>query len=268
MAVPICEFENHFLAESSPNKALCVGVWSTHLCCRDTEVSEAGQRSNVSIKWPVRTYYLFISLYRCLFLSPSLSLFSLRHVRFRRTPAPSPAQFKGKINMDKPPWEYWPLRTSTILFNVLDCTLMDTPSHTSSNHLALSHPHFFFPPFSAVSSSPGESTFHLYLAVSLPIVRRVDNPEIGREQRWRCDISVTVLSRLIEVSVKRKRIWGTPLDEWSGCQCYSRVKNEKKYIGCHQYIIGMWGHLSHESRCAKSDFSEPAFIQLMLQEEK
>lgn len=83
---------------------------------------------------------------------------------------------------------------------------MDTPSHTSSNHLALSHPHFFFPPFSAVSSSPGESTFYLYLAVSLPIVRRVDNPEIGREQRWRCDISVTVLSRLIEVSVKRKRI--------------------------------------------------------------
>lgn len=205
-----------------------VWVYGLHICAAETQRSVKQDSAVMShIKWPVRTYYLFISLYRCLFLSPSLSLFSLRHVRFRRTPAPSPAQFKGKINMDKPPWEYWPLRTSTILFNVLDCTLMDTPSHTSSNHLALSHPHFFFPPFSAVSSSPGESTFHLYLAVSLPIVRRVDNPEIGREQRWRCDISVTVLSRLIEVSVKRKRIWGTPLDEWSGCQCYSCVKNEK-----------------------------------------
>lgn len=47
----------------------------------------------------------------------------------------------------------------TILFNVLDCTLMDTSSHTSSNRLALSHP-YFFPLISAVSLSPGDSIFH------------------------------------------------------------------------------------------------------------
>lgn len=73
MAVPICEFENHFLAESSPNKALCVGVWSTHLRCRDTEVSEAGQRSNVSHKMASEDLLsLHFSLSLPLFVSVSL----------------------------------------------------------------------------------------------------------------------------------------------------------------------------------------------------
>ena len=228
-------------------------MYGLHICAAETQRSVKQDRGVMShIKWPVRTCYLFISLYRCLFLSLSLSLFSLRHVWFRRTLASSPAQFKGKINMDKPPWEYWPLQTSTILFNVLDCTLMDTPSHTSSNHLALSHPHFFFPPFSAVFHLQGNllsiySWQYHFQSWEGSIIQWLAGSRGGDLK-----FQKPVLCHLIEVSVEWKCIWGTPLDKWRDRQCDRCIKS-KEYIGRPQYIIRTWEHLSHKSRCAQSE---------------
>lgn len=64
----------------------------------------------------------------------------------------STAQLKEQINMDKPLSELTFVNPA-ILFNVLDCTLMDTSSHTSSPCRALYLP--LFSSISAIFSSQG-----------------------------------------------------------------------------------------------------------------
>lgn len=97
--------------------------------------------------------YFSISLFlfcRLLFVS-----FTWRHRRgFRWTPVQSSPQLKKEINIYKP-FRTVTFTNSTILFNVLNCTLMDISSHTSSNSRASSHAYFIyfmaFLPFSHMS---------------------------------------------------------------------------------------------------------------------
>lgn len=100
---------------------------------------------NVPYKWPVGSDSV------CHCFSP----LGPWHRQIQLDTGWSSAQSKAKINTDKPS-RGLTFTNPSILFNVLDCTLMDTSSHTLSNASAFSHlPAFSHPiqPFPSIAVS-------------------------------------------------------------------------------------------------------------------